>query len=882
MVSGRILWFGGFNKKKNKVNDFGFIEILDDANNLENIFVHRNSIPSSLLPEIEGQRKEGVYVEFEIAIDKNGKKSAINIQPQKYVGLIDWFKNGRGYIKRDNGCDVRVESTLHLTSDDIVLFGLRYNAYYQRDESIRIQKVDQFETDPEIISQCANSSIPEIFKFFLIPYIKTLGTKDAANFVSKQIKALSYEEQNNLIQKIANQSEEILIESAELRDMLPFNNTRFYTYLDLVNKWLERGSEEVKNILRKELIFKMQNTDKIERQVYWDNVPYLRNNLEYQGILWNFAPVEYQIEFIVNNFRSEILNKNSVSMLVHKINCLDDIKRSRIIRYILERAEPILLESSKLRSLLPLGSYSDFVNKHLQLDRQSSKHSRLLEELLEKIKQANESERSVYWSKVEYLKNNVQYKGYLWNLAPIQFQKSYLGSRYNNFVKILDEFYKSDYPYKNSLVESWLTLYQLDEEEIQLIESWDNSNSGFARAQMISARGAEKLVMKFYKDLSYGVEDISIHQVTSQSNIWIQGDIRINSQTLIDVKNARQSVNSEVYSEFCIPSFKQNRNRDVKIVGVLSPYLQEEYMTGNSQPKFSVPNPQILGEFDRSQLTKLENLFSDRFIKINMSRGDDPKTFLPPWLFDYDDRFYIEQITAINKFKKLADTEIPSWEDLVILNLNPLPLLIASKRQLPSNWKYNLAEWKVEFIEALVNLPIRRITLPYVFLTLLKHTLKMLSCHQPDYNPQLYSEILFPKIMQSSRDQFVSQTPLKIFDPMNIIRDFCATLQSLWDYRKQSDLQEFKIFQFNGRGLLTGKRHSQEYSPTTILAYCGGWVDKKGKCGYSPLVIGKHQNCPVCGRLICPKDDCRFCSRGCEAYLERKKDLSDRNFFHRY
>lgn len=90
---------------------------------------------------------------------------------------------------------------------------------------------------------------------------------------------------------------------------------------------------------------------------------------------------------------------------------------------------------------------------------------------------------------------------------------------------------------------------------------------------MISARGAEKAVIQLCQVLGYEVEDISIHQVTGKSQDWRRADIQLGSGHLLDVKNARFCVNSKVYSEICVPAFKQKRGNDVTIVGVFSPYL---------------------------------------------------------------------------------------------------------------------------------------------------------------------------------------------------------------------------------------------------------------------------------------------------------------------
>jgi hypothetical protein len=235
---------------------------------------------------------------------------------------------------------------------------------------------------------------------------------------------------------------------------------------------------------------------------------------------------------------------------------------------------------------------------------------------------------------------------------------------------------------------------------------------------MISARGAEKLVAKFYQALGYSVEDTSIHQVTQQSNTWNKGDVRLNSEFLIDVKNARTSVNSKTsYSEFCVPDFKRERGEDVIITAVLSPYLQKEFMDGIQEPSFFVPEPLVLGYFKKASLSALESRFSDSRLSIDLSRlSRDEKTYLPPWLFDYNWRFYVNQDEIIAEFKQLRDTDIPEWEDILNVGIRPLPLFIAAQRKIPEKWICYFPEWKINFISLLLNIPEKRITLPYLFL----------------------------------------------------------------------------------------------------------------------------------------------------------------------
>jgi hypothetical protein len=548
------------------------------------------------------------------------------------------------------------------------------------------------------------------------------------------------------------------------------------------------------------------------------------------------------------------------TFIIDKIDSLDYEYKGDLIDEIFKNSPNILLSSSLIRCYFnhvkyDYISYIDFFNQYIDMVEESLQQQ-LVNELISILRQFNDNERQVYWNKVEYLSQNLEYNNFLWEIAPLERKIKIIRERFKKILDIISRFQHSDYPYAADISDSRHELYKLNELENMLIIKWDSSviDNEFKFEKMISARGAEKLVMQFYKKLGYEIEDISIHQVTQQSQDWKKGDIKLNSTELIDVKNSRKSYNSDSYSEFCVPSFKEFRDHDVKIVGVLSPYLRND-----------VDNPKILGSFDKTQLIKIEEIFSDKFIKIDMPREKDINRYLPPWVFDYDERFYQQQYQILTELQNLQEHDIPSWEDMSFVAQDFLPVFIAAKRPLPQYWIDNLPKWQVEFIKGLIELPSARITLPHLFLSILRHFLSMLSYQGLDYNPQKYLEII---CTTSSKEH-----PLKIYDPLNIIKNFCETLHTLWNNRDKeiktskavSKLTDFKIFKFTGKGLLQGKRSESETNLTRILAYCGGTIREngkyKGKCPFRYLVIGTHQNCPKCGRLICPK--CGYCSDVC-------------------
>jgi hypothetical protein len=686
--------------------------------------------------------------------------------------------------------------------------------------------------------------------------------------VLEHLNQFNQKEQDELINQLIKNAPKVILASSKLRSYLKLTEYDYNSYGILINQYLDSVDDDLFNEIVNELIERVEQVEEKERNIYWQQVQYLQDNLAYKNFLWHIAPTERKIPIIVTYTLSSTEDVAENVVLEH-LNQFNQKEQDELINQLIKNAPKVILASSKLRSYLKLteydyNSYGILINQYLD-SVDDDLFNEIVNELIERVEQVEEKERNIYWQQVQYLQDNLAYKNFLWHIAPTGKKQEIVQQRVKTFFDIISRFEDSNYPYEEYITHNWRELYQFNQSDNLLIREWDadvNFNDNKA-AQMISARGAEKLVIRFYQALGYQVEDISIHQVTQKSKTWTLGDIRLDSQYLLDVKNSRKSVNSNSYSEFCVPQFKESRGNDVKIVGVLSPYLQKKYMQGRENPRFHVKNPQLLGAFDKAKLSELETIFSDRFISINMPRESDTNKYLPPWLFDYDQRYYKQQCEILIELQKLSDQDIPSWEDISVVAQNSIPLFVAAKRPLPQNWVNNLPQWQVNFINFLINLPIERITLPYLFLSILKHFLSMLSYRGGDYSPKRYLEVFYLSEKQIK--------PLKLYDPLNIIEDFCDTLQTLWDNRQASRLDEFKIFKFSGQGLLQGKRTESERILTTILAYCGGWVDGMGKCGFRPLVIGREQNCPGCGRLICPQDNCGFCSDRCSDYIERKK-----------
>ena len=378
--------------------------------------------------------------------------------------------------------------------------------------------------------------------------------------------------------------------------------------------------------------------------------------------------------------------------------------------------------------------------------------------------------------------------------------------------------------------------------------------------RVLSARAAEKSVMEFYQRYGYYVEDVSIHWLTSESPDWEQYDLKINEFSF-DVKNSRRSKqNPNSYVEHCVPSFKQDRsNRDVTIAGVLSPDLSTSQIL-NPNSSMNQDSPILfLGLTNINKLTEIRNEFEiPNLLEINLQRPNRKGLFLPGWIFDYPKFLYEQRDNELNKIVEQTVPEHGLWKEF---NLNPIPLCTAAGIDLGQLWSSEvLADWKRSFLSAVLDLRKKYdLSLPYLFLGILKHFLQMVSGNEDiDYRPTRYKKLIYDPNLDPNHNM-----PLGIYDPLNMIYSLITSLDTLWD-AKHGLIRSFRAFKLQGLNILRGCQE-EDKKWKTLIAYCGG-----PKCGKDPLVLGDHEHCRKCGMLIC--SDCQFCSDRCsEYYLRRHK-----------
>lgn len=389
-------------------------------------------------------------------------------------------------------------------------------------------------------------------------------------------------------------------------------------------------------------------------------------------------------------------------------------------------------------------------------------------------------------------------------------------------------------------------------EDLNLIECWKHAEHATRESEerrLLSARLAERAVASFFKGQGFEVEDVSVTQLHQNPNPdWPDFDIRIKGKPL-DVKNARRSrQNPDRYVSYCVPRFKETRNReDVAIAGTLSHWLPVTEM------KHGGKSVLFLGISRLSDQERLRGDFGGGALSINFREGGRGfRSFLPPWMFEYPQRMYHSRDKALAGLKNLAT---PDWSLCAEGKLNPLPAHLAAGLKYDGHPNPPLIKFQSEFIARFMSRTSEgNLSLGVIFLSILEHFLEVLSNGPAEeYSPTSYIPLLFPTEDRSR--------PLFVYDPLRTINALLNCLSVLWQERSDR-LKDFSLFRLQDFNILQGKRHATDLQWTTLLAYCGGWVEEPTlrPCGRTPLVLGQCKTC-ACGKLICP--DCGFCSEGC-------------------
>ena len=248
---------------------------------------------------------------------------------------------------------------------------------------------------------------------------------------------------------------------------------------------------------------------------------------------------------------------------------------------------------------------------------------------------------------------------------------------------------------------------------------------------------------------------------------------------------------------------------------------------------------------------QIEKYFQDDFLILNFQRADmGLKYFIPPWIFDLPQFVYSKRNEYLSQINLSGVIDFNMWK---IAELQPIPILLINSSDLTNVYNsIEIKDWEKSFIKSFVQVEVSdRLSLPFIYLSILKNFLLNLTSQQYNFSPKEYRNLIY-------YDLSMKQMPLFILDPLNIIDELITSLTILWlgDHAQIKQYKKFRLLNYN---ILQGQKSKDEHWKT-LIAYCGGWTNN-GKCGKNPLVLGLEQHCPECGKLVCKA--CGFCSMNC-------------------
>ena len=394
-------------------------------------------------------------------------------------------------------------------------------------------------------------------------------------------------------------------------------------------------------------------------------------------------------------------------------------------------------------------------------------------------------------------------------------------------------------------VEQWANRLAepLNENDQKLAKDWakGHEEGGYWLDAMGSARCAELVALKLYRETYTNVEDLSILQaITPSDTRWMIADIAGDGR-LIDVKNARRSFSApDSYSEHTVKKFKVDPiGTDVIISGFLSEY----------QKAFPCYFGEVvwLGETTKKTITALQAKFNSEYLQVNLFNK-----LVPPWLFEFPIFCYSHRDFALG--------QVDSPEFVLPKGNFPIGLLLLTGHIAPTQTKDTLAQ-EIQMLDQLLKKNERKPTRPLLFLHVLDRF--CLSIRKQE----LFPSSALMKILYSN-DLF--NIPLGVFDPLNIVKELIDVLEKVSKHCRENTMR-FSQFKLAGPSILQGQNNDGKWE--TIYAYCGGWgklQDTQIKCGQNPLFLGQNKPCDLCGKLICHK--CGFCTKICNACAPRQKN----------
>lgn len=455
-------------------------------------------------------------------------------------------------------------------------------------------------------------------------------------------------------------------------------------------------------------------------------------------------------------------------------------------------------------------------------------------------------------------------------------------------------------------------LASLDARDRQLADLWvpppvgPNSNpiAEAVRAQMWTARAAEKSAAAYFAALGLSVEDVAIEQLRSADGDWQSMDLRIDGRHGIDVKNLRRTFHGGMQSSrWKIKAFKLDAaGAKVTLCGVSSPYTRfSDGQIACEQDE----DMRVLGVTTVAEVSALARRFTAIF-----ALRTHPLTRLielPPWAWDYPNAQYKERDLALSSFQ----AELPALRATALGRrcLAMLPAVFFSYWDVEAPHAEQLSPQQRDYLEHLrVAFAEERRTgkkagvprLPWLYLFTLHlwaswrarnvvadsdSLLKLFQWHAHSREDAAQADAAIRERIERLRVSEASEAssdepddmplglrdlsrsvaesrrlPSKVagsglVDPADSLAGLLGSLSVLEKHLTHAQFITLSDVTHTYSGVLVGTFPDGQRK--TLLAHCCGRLSNNVECGNRPLVFGRERTC-VCGRLICGK--CSTCT----------------------
>ncbi|MCY1036188.1 hypothetical protein OV207_32435 [Corallococcus sp. BB11-1] len=444
-------------------------------------------------------------------------------------------------------------------------------------------------------------------------------------------------------------------------------------------------------------------------------------------------------------------------------------------------------------------------------------------------------------------------------------------------------------------------LKDLDAQDRELAEKWVPSralgeNTELpVRAQMLTARAAEKWASRYLQSLGLGVRDVSIEQLQPSLKEWVAMDLQVDGRHGVDVKNCRRTVNGGMRSgRWKVKTFKADAaGRKVTLCGVSSPHTRcdDDGTLSVSSRDSRVEDMVVLGVTHAAEVEQLLRSFRDVFDAHTPACTTLKE--MPAWAWDYPAAHYRKRNDALIALRAAAGDGVSvlarRWH-------RELPPLLWSIWNVESPGFAQLDDQQRAFLRDLGEawrktqtgdaVPSSVPRLPWLYLFTLHAWLRwrrsgrpsdagrlkalFMSCPEPTAETDEPFEELHEAVDEDEQDGEVTEGPylstrtggaplaagIGIADPAHTLDHLLDALGVLDQHLSAAEFQRIERFTFHPNGVLTGTYGDGKRR--TLLAHCGGTLEKRMvevECGHWPLTFGRNETC-ACGRLICPMCSC--------------------------